>query len=557
MLQRIDSAKSAKQPNGGKKGTGRDRASTLLEKAFPQFLVIAILLPILFFGFAAYRDWTDVRMEAETRVAYVRDALVEHAQRVFKTHELAALSTRDRMLRRPSFGAPLFQSGVQGEASGDSAGDALRDDMHAFLVSLARGFPEIASISVINAEGRLVASSMGEAVAPTDYADTDWFTRLRTQEAARIVEADPAQNAVEQGLFTLTFRHEDAEGGFDGAVRLAISPGYFNMFHAGIVPEQGVVTLFHENGDVLSRYPPDPATAIGLAQDEESLAVAREEGSGVISYRSPVDGEKRLYGYAQVGDYPVYLAYGLGRSDLLRIWLARLGSYGGFFVPAAAALLVLALFAWRNHRELEDTVELRTQALSSAIAEKNQLLKEVHHRVKNNMQIISSLIRMQERVHTSPDETIRRVQAMALVHDLIYSHGDFASVNLAAYAHRLVEGARRGRDEPLEFDLQLEPVTIALDRAMPFALILSEMVNNATRHAFRERSGPITIILRRDGDEVELCVDDDGEGENPEIDGRGFGLRLIKSLSVQLGARLTYERRHGATFNLRFPVEPV
>lgn len=545
MLQRIDPAESSDQPSENGEGPGRSRASTLVEKAFPQFLVIAILLPLLFFGFAAYRDWTDVRAEAETRVTYVRDALVEHAQRVFKTHELAAIATRDRMVLAPSGFALPGQAGDQPEG------------MHQYLLSLAGAFPEIASISVIDADGRLVASSAQESITPRDFSDTDWFTRLRTGEATRIVAADPAQNAIAQGLFSLTFRHDDADGEFGGAVRLAISPGYFNIFHSGIAPERGVITLFHENGDMLSRYPPDPALSTGLAQDEAFRAAVAEEPTGVITHRSPVDGEQRIYGYAQVGDYPVYLAYGLSRGDMMRIWLGRLGSYGGFFIPAAAALLVLALFAWRNHRELEDTVELRTQALSSAIAEKNQLLKEVHHRVKNNMQIISSLIRMQERVHTSPDETIRRVQAMALVHDLIYSHGDFASVNLAAYVHRLVEGVRRGRDDPPEFDLQLEPVTMALDRAMPFALILSEVVSNAASHDFPEDASPITIVLRREGDEIELCVDDDGEGENPEIDGRGFGLRLIKSLAVQLGARMTYERRHGAIFRLRFPVDPV
>lgn len=536
MLQRIEPANSPDQPSDNGEAAGHRRASTLVEKAFPQFLVIAILLPLLFFGFAAYRDWTDVRAEAETQVAHVRDVLVEHAQRVFKTHELAALATRDRIRRSPA---------------------AQPDDIHGFLLSLAGAFPEIASISVIDAEGRLLASSAREADAPVSYADAEWFRRLRDGEVSRVVAADPAQTAVAQGLFTLSFRHDDPEGGFDGAVRLAISPGYFNIFHADIAPERGVITLFHENGDMLSRYPPDVAMASDLTQDDAFREAVAQAPSGLITYRSRGDGEQRLYGYAQVGAYPVYLAYGLGRSDMRGIWLGRLGSYAGFFIPAGAALLVLALFAWRNHRELEDTVELRTQALSSAIAEKNQLLKEVHHRVKNNMQIISSLIRMQERVHTSPDETIRRVQAMALVHDLIYSHGDFASVNLAAYAHRLVEGVRRGRDDPPEFDLQLEPVTIALDRAMPFALILSEVVSNAASHTFCEDASPITIVLRREGDEIELCVDDEGEGQNPEIDGRGFGLRLIKSLAVQLGASMTYERRHGAIFRLRFPVDPV
>lgn len=536
MLQRIEPAKSTEQPAKEGDAVGEQQTPTRLEKAFPQFLVIAILLPLVFFAFAAYRDWADVRAEAETQVMHVRDVLVEHAQRVFKTHELAALATRDRIRRAPA---------------------AQPDDMHEFVKSLAGAFPEIAWISVIDAEGQLVASSTHEPDSRVSYGDAEWFQQLQDGEVSRVVEAGTAQNAIEQGLFTLSFRHDQPDGEFDGVVRLAISPGYFNIFHSGIAPERGVITLFHENGDMLSHYPPDTALASSLAQSDALRQAVSEAPSGVIAYRGRYDGEQRLYGYAQVGSYPVYLAYGLGRSGMLGIWLGRLGSYAGFFIPAGAALLVLALFAWRNHRQLENTVQMRTKALSRAIAEKDQLLKEVHHRVKNNMQIISSLIRMQERVHTSPDETIRRVQAMALVHDLIYSHGDFASVNLAAYARRLVEGVRRGRDDPPEFDLQLEPVTIALDRAMPFALILSEIVSNAASHNFSEDANQITIMLRRENDEIVLCVDDEGEGENPEIDGRGFGLRLIKSLAVQLGARMTYERRHGAVFRLNFPADPV
>ena len=121
-------------------------------------------------------------------------------------------------------------------------------------------------------------------------------------------------------------------------------------------------------------------------------------------------------------------------------------------------------------------------------------------RVKNNMQIISSLIRMQERVHTSPDETIRRVQAMALVHDLIYSHGDFASVKSGCLCPSLV-GGRAARTPTIRrnYDLQLEPVTIALDRAMPFALILSEVVTQCGEPHFCRDSSPITIVLRREG----------------------------------------------------------
>jgi two-component system, sensor histidine kinase PdtaS len=246
---------------------------------------------------------------------------------------------------------------------------------------------------------------------------------------------------------------------------------------------------------------------------------------------------------------------GLWRQELVRLWRSRIQAYGIYFIPAGIALLLLALHAWRSHRDLEFVVDARTRALSAAILEKDQLLKEVHHRVKNNMQIISSLIRMQERVETSPDDTIRRVQAMAIVHDLIYTHGEFASVDLAAYTSRLCEGMKSALGAGIRFETRLEPVTVALDRAMPFALILSEVVTNAARHAFPERRGTIAIDLAREGEEIELFVRDDGVGHDHAADARGFGMRLVKSLAVQLGAQVTYERRDGTLFRMSFPVE--
>lgn len=225
-----------------------------------------------------------------------------------------------------------------------------------------------------------------------------------------------------------------------------------------------------------------------------------------------------------------------------------------YFTPAVLALIILAAYAWRRHEDLELTIDLRTRALTSALGEKEQLLKEVHHRVKNNMQIISSLIRMQDRVKTSPDETIRRVQAMALVHDLIYTQGQFASVDLAAYTRRLCETLRATGGARTTFELTLEPVTIALDRAMPFALILSEVVTNAIKHALKDSAGTIAITLATRRGVAKLTVSDSGTAHNPEVDGRGFGLRLVDSLSTQLDAVATFEREDGTTFQMTFPV---
>lgn len=503
------------------------------------------MLPILFFGFAAYRDWRDIETEADVRIASIRDALAEHALRVFKTHQLIAYSIRDRT-------ATLSWDRI-----------AESRDLHNYLADIASDFPEVQAIWLIDGDGDLRASSNQFPAQMRGLGDQPWFASLRDGAAEVAVGHRVLGSAGEDDVFTINFRRGGSDSGFDGLIRIAISPSYFQAFYASTYPDEGVIALVHSDGTLLLRYP-DRQLVQNAGYDPQDPSSAStsaffqgmsSEPVGLVTQRSAIDGIERHYGYAKIADYPVYVGFGLGQEEMQRLWRTRLQSYGAYFIPTGFALLLLSLYAWRSHRNLEDTVELRTAALSSAIAEKNQLLKEVHHRVKNNMQIISSLIRMQERVQTSPDETIRRVQAMALVHDLIYTHDEFASVNLAAYAHRMLHSLKSWGGGNIVFDLDLDPVTVALDRAMPFALILSEIVTNATRHAFPEGRGTIRISLRRDREVVELRVSDDGIGHNPEVDGRGFGMRLVKSLAVQLNAEIDFVRDEGTHFRMTFAVD--
>ena len=538
MLQRLD-AIAGSRVNRRRQAdrTGRRRRFFSPGSAFTQLLILTVMLPVLFFAFAAYRDWRNIETEAGVRIVHIKDALAEHALRVFKTHRLVAYAVGDR---------------IAGLNWGSVAGSA---DLQAYLAAIASDFPEIEAIWLVDRDGGLRASSGEFPVGERDVSDEPSFAQLRDGSRPFTVGAPAGQSN-----FTINFRRGGTGLDFDGMVRITVSPSYFEAFYASTYPNEGVIALLHEDGRILVRYPflsptngTDPSRTIGPnTRLFEDVAPAPADLS---LQSSPVDGVARYYGYARVADFPVYVGVGLGQQELYRLWRSRLQSYGGYFIPAGFALLLLALYAWRSHRDLEHVVELRTEALSRAIAEKNQLLKEVHHRVKNNMQIISSLIRMQERVQTSPDETIRRVQAMALVHDLIYTHDEFASVNLAAYAHRMLENLMKLNSGRIAFDLDLQPVTVALDRAMPFALILSEIVTNSTRHAFPEGRGRIGITLQRHDDTIQLCVHDDGIGHNPEVDGRGFGMRLVKSLAVQLGAETEFTRDNGTRFRMTFPID--
>ncbi len=201
----------------------------------------------------------------------------------------------------------------------------------------------------------------------------------------------------------------------------------------------------------------------------------------------------------------------------------------------------------------------------SALREKEVLLQEVYHRVKNNMQIISSLLSHQaaasgdDRIKAILQESQNRVLSMALIHQELYQSADLARVGLAPYIRKLASGLFQSygaevRD--IELDLQMEEVHVNIETAIPCGLIVNELLSNALKHAFPDgRSGVVKVELaREDGDRYVLWVSDDGIGCR-EVDMRtadSLGLRLVQDLTRQLQGDLEIDCDRGTGFQLTF-----
>jgi two-component system, sensor histidine kinase PdtaS len=212
--------------------------------------------------------------------------------------------------------------------------------------------------------------------------------------------------------------------------------------------------------------------------------------------------------------------------------------------------------------------------LEGALREKTGLLNEVHHRVKNNLQVVSSLLSLQLR--TAPDE-VRvalsaaqgRVKAMALIHQLLYEGKDYAHIDLGVYIGRLVRLLRESllaANAGIVLQVRTPDVPVALDlqRAVPCGLLINELVTNALKHAFPAgRTGSVDIELAPVADSVHgnvrLTVRDDGIGLPAELrlDGRctSLGLQLVPLLAEQLEAHLHVERQTGSAFQLDFAAQ--
>jgi two-component sensor histidine kinase len=204
--------------------------------------------------------------------------------------------------------------------------------------------------------------------------------------------------------------------------------------------------------------------------------------------------------------------------------------------------------------------------LEEFLQEKEVLLKEIHHRVKNNLQVIVSLLKMQARGLTDPetinalDNSKTRVQAMALIHEKLYQSKSLAKIDFGDYIKNLTTDLFRVYQRKLgaiQLDFQLDNIALGLDQAVPCGLILNELVTNAMKYAFPNgQKGTIWIELRdKPGQMLSLQVADDGVGIPTDFDidkTKTLGLQLVNSLVSQLDGKLEVERSERTLFRISF-----
>lgn len=217
-------------------------------------------------------------------------------------------------------------------------------------------------------------------------------------------------------------------------------------------------------------------------------------------------------------------------------------------------------------QDITERKQAEEQVIQS-LREKEILLRELNHRVKNNMHVISALLNLQasytdnEEVKTMFADLHNRIQAMSLVHEKLYQAPDLSRIDLQDYvedlAYLILTGNLRAADK-ISLVLDLEPIQVSMDIAIPFGMILNELMSNAMKHAFPdERSGEIRLRLQKDQDFIELGYADNGVGVPVGFDFRkqqSLGMQTIISLAErQLGGTVTFRSQPGVAWTIRFP----
>ncbi len=218
-----------------------------------------------------------------------------------------------------------------------------------------------------------------------------------------------------------------------------------------------------------------------------------------------------------------------------------------------------------ERKKVEEERKIAADKIENSLKEKELLLKEIHHRVKNNLQIISSLLNIQStyiKDQKSKDifrESQNRVRSMALIHEKLYQSQDMSQIDFSGYVEELTNnlfGSYNLNSDDIILHKQINNMLVGIDLAINLGLILNELISNAFKHAFPDgRHGNLFVNINREGNKCTLIVEDDGIGFPPDKDFKNtdtLGLQLIRTLVEQIGGKIELSSEKGTKFTINF-----
>lgn len=506
--------------------------------------IAGLVLPLVALVIWAQESWNG-ELDRASALASKNAAVVrEYVLRTIQTAE-SALTQVD-----------LQTQGLSSDAIGTRA-------VHTMLKQIDDAADVPWGIAIADENGRLRNSSL---VFPLDasVADRDYFIAVRDGLAPLFIgERIRTRVSNEDAIPIARRRSGDPFTGIIAAnVKVSTLVEFFEKLTAD---KRTTVSLLRMDGAQLARWPLMDPRRLG-ADSPFMRYLANGKAEDVYRAVAASDQVERIYAYARVGDLPMVVTYGLSIPGIAAHWRQNL--YVATAIAALCALLLIGagghLRTMQRQRDgLVAEVKSRTAELESALADKEVLLREVHHRVKNNLAMTAGMVRIVAR--TTPPETqpafqdiARRVTTIGQLYEHVYQADKVSALDLGAYLGEICRkhAISFGMDQ-VRLRTELQSVIVDIDTALPVGLIAGELVTNAYKHAFSPgRSGEILVRFEAHGGVGVLTVRDNGRGLGEDNDGRSTGLRLAEALAGQVDGRLRSKTRPqgGAQFRLTFKV---
>ena len=405
------------------------------------------------------------------------------------------------------------------------------------------GLPGTVKAYVVDDRGHTLFST-DEQVRDVNITDREYFSALAAG-APTYVSSLLLSRLNDEQIFVFSRRLE-RNGRFAGAAIISYNVLQLASIWASLaLDDDSTVSLIRDDGMLVARYPLADGP-LDMSNYILFTSYLKESPTGTYPAVSPADSVRRFVGYRKVPDTQFIAVASVSATQAYaQFWRSTLTTLLVAF-PIAAALVAAAVWiAGLLRRDAK-----RKQELVTALRLNTQLFRDTHHRVKNNLQSVQSLVRMQDIPDEAKADLQRRIAAMTAVHEHMYRLDQYVDVEAQQFVPAIVEPLRETYGSRVTFSFDIDPITVDRDHATPLALLINEVATNALKYAFPDgRQGHLSLSLK-DGDRhrSRLVIQDDGVGFDPNKVVSGMGSRLIRGMVTQLQGDYAYAHGEGTTF---------
>ncbi|HXV25809.1 MAG TPA: sensor histidine kinase [Alphaproteobacteria bacterium] len=529
-----------------------------------RFLQLAAVLAILLAVFI-----TIAVARAERREA-VREAEVEagHAARLLAEEIGGIISIVDLILAQAK--------DLAGPA--DQPIPSSRDAWEK-LVRLGHAAPLLKALWFGGPDGAAVLSTHQYPAPTLSAADRDYFIAQRDGDPGLYLGVVQRDRYAAEPMLVFSRRLDNSDGSFRGFVTAAISPEPLRSALSRVSEKFGA-SIMRSDGALIVGVPSEQPEIDGSPDSRFAEAVTLvpfgvyEDDAG--------SGEARLVIFQRIQTLDLFVRLDVLLKPILDAWShTHLLAYVLLGIAAVISILGWSWLALTRTRRAEvtvgeleqvregleerisahtDSLRRANQRLAEAVADKEVLYREVHHRVKNTLQVVISLLQLQA-ARLAPEarrpfeDSVARISAMSLVHELLYRSEQPSRIDFSLYLRTVAEAllARRGERGRIALNLDGEVIYMDLDRAVPLGLLVNELIGAALDQGFAGgRQGTLLLRFRREPEGARLEISHDGLTE--EQMPTGFGLLLVDALAGQIGASVVPERSDGTGFTIFVPL---
>ena len=472
------------------------------------------------------------------------------------------------------------------------------------LADVRKRIPGYDNLIRFDAAGQ-VACAAGGVPADPDRRLKPWFAALASGQATTQT-SQAGESYAGQPAILVSARTVDEEGHFNGVLTAVIDVASLKPpMLERLLPDRSQVAITDQGGRFLSTaargaFPPDVGAHLVAAGNQATLVwqgMDRVGQARVFSSAPLVDKEvyvvlssptQGAFAWALVNPvsglvlpalafFLPLLAVGFVAERGVVRWIAYLTRFAAIYARGRYSVHpTRAVSAPPEIRQLAETMDAMAQTIAArdaavrqVLVQKDDLLREIHHRVKNNLQVISSLLNLQERALDDPaartvmSDTRQRISALALIYRALYQGPDLRRVELRDFLDELIAQtvmSESVRGAPIRTELDIEALEIDADRLAPLALFAVEAITNAKKHGLDQDGGVLEVTFHVRGEMAELCISDTGvPGSAPAKVGEGVGRTLMTAFARQLRGEVQFSARKsgGLTTRLTFPTPSV